>query len=238
MRKLRRQAAWDLPLFSAAFPFIWSYPPTWHAAAPLWSLCLLRLLPGSDRLRMAWLALDSTVCIVVGSDTNVASLICLQGAECGLWACGQPGSEEIWAIMSWACPGCSLWTSCGMRVWQHPGIPAATARPHIHFKTTGLLYSVLYFWISICYMYLFWQSYFCSLEQPFFGVLLFIASSLHDLMIRKDNSGSGRKLCFSAWINDSIWIASDKVLALGFGKKLFLLLEIVWSMHFEWACCH
>lgn len=36
-----------------------------------------------------------------------------------------------------------------------PGAPAANASAHVHLKPTRLLYSVLYSWISICYMYLF-----------------------------------------------------------------------------------
>lgn len=72
----------------------------------------------------------------------------------------------------------------------------------------------------------------------FWCTVIFITSFLHGLMIRKDNSGSGKKHCFSALNNDSILIAADKGLALGLGKDLLLLLEIVWSVCLEWASCH
>lgn len=61
---------------------------------------------------------------------------------------------------------------------------------------------------------------------------MFIASFLHGLMIRKDNCGPGLKHC---WTNNCILMAPDKGLALGFGKDLLLLLEIVWTVHFIWA---
>lgn len=52
-------------------------------------------------------------------------------------------ADESW-LMLWPC--CPL---------QHPGVVVACTRARLHFKTTKLLSSGLYFWISICSVYLF-----------------------------------------------------------------------------------
>lgn len=174
----------------------------------------------------------------------------LPGAPCA--GSGVSGAEHPLAGLQRHCQGspgpslpcrchsrCSWLSAASLALWEglsRTRLGATSRYSSCECQSTPLLSAVLDFWGEFLLRVPVLPDLFLLVRtSSSWCTFMFIASFLHGLMIRKDNSGPGLKLCCSAWTNNCILMAPDKGLALGFGKELLLLLEIVWPVHFIWA---